>query len=115
MDIWWATGGIVATILALCFWQSPPKVHTRTKWQRSVVEQGHAAAWALVALGLGLAALVGSWTSYSQLLCLAGVATYAMFVGVLVPSVVATRAVARSAATTSTISSTKPRKRGSRL
>ena len=78
--MWWALGAAVAAVLAVMFATLGDGVHVAVHgWQRFIRETGHWLTWALLALGLGLAAVLSDWTPLSRGLCVSAGIVYLAF------------------------------------
>ena len=85
MRFWWMLGATAAAVVAVVFAVVGDGVHVVVVGrQRLIRETGHWLTWALLALGLGLAAVLGHWTPLSQALCIVAGVVYVAFLLVVV-------------------------------
>src|SRR5512133_3222909 len=85
MRFWWMLGATGAALLAVVFGTVGDGVRVVVHgWQRFIWKIGHWLTWALLALGLGLAAVLADWTPVSQALCVAAGLVYLAFLVVVV-------------------------------
>lgn len=77
----YVVGAVVATAVTLVFATAGDGVDASeaSGLRRVVIDHGHTATWAALALAFGLAAARGRWQRLSQALALAGGGLYAAF------------------------------------
>jgi hypothetical protein len=85
MRVWWMLGATAAAVLAVVFAVVGDGVRVVVDGrERFIRETGHWLTWALLALGLGLAAALDEWTGLSRALCVVAAVVYVVFVLVVV-------------------------------
>ena len=75
-----AAGALGAAVVTLVFATIGDGVDTEAEgWRGALVDYGHTAVWALLAMALGIAALTGGWHRISGALASVALAVYVLF------------------------------------